>query len=92
LLGDPSWQCILLNNAIIITAMHMACQGVFQQNRPGVADDHRQLNALEIQRVFHDGALEGFNFGLVPCPDGPDSAERTVAVRQLGPPLATIRS
>jgi len=59
---------------------------------PGVADDHRQLDALEIQRVFHGGALEGFNFGLVPCLDGPESAKPTVAVRQLGPPLATIRS
>jgi hypothetical protein len=33
LLADPSWIDTLSNNAMIISLMPMACQGIFQHNR-----------------------------------------------------------
>jgi hypothetical protein len=44
----------------------MACQEVFQQNKPGALGDHRQLPGSEIQWLFFGGTLEGFNFDTVP--------------------------
>lgn len=68
-----------LNNAIIILVVHMACQGVFQQNRPAGLSGHRQLSGIGIQWQQFGGELEGFDFGFVPIAVGGGNRKRSFA-------------